>query len=67
MLGPMTDGAFKGFLATLHSIQSDYSSEDLPIRTNLITARAAPAWNGYPLTAEHRAKLAFHWPIEHDS
>jgi 5'-nucleotidase len=40
---PMTGGPFKGFLAALHSIQSDYSSEDSPIRTALITARAAPA------------------------
>jgi len=40
---PMTGGPFKSFLAALHSIQSDYPSETSPIRTALITARAAPA------------------------
>ncbi len=40
---PMTGGLFKGFLAALHAIQAEYPSENSPIRTALITARAAPA------------------------
>jgi 5'-nucleotidase len=40
---PMAGGPFKGFLAALHRIQADYPPEASPIRTALITARAAPA------------------------
>ena len=40
---PLTGGPFKKFLAALHQIQSWYPSEGSPIRTALITARAAPA------------------------
>jgi 5'-nucleotidase len=40
---PMEGGPFKGFLAALHRIQAEYPSENSPIRTALITARAAPA------------------------
>lgn len=40
---PLTGGPFKGFLAALHAIQAEYPSEQSPIRTALITARAAPA------------------------
>lgn len=40
---PMEGGPFKGFLAALHRIQAEYPSEASPIRTALITARAAPA------------------------
>jgi len=40
---PLSGGPFKKFLAALHQIQSWYPSEDSPIRTALITARAAPA------------------------
>ena len=40
---PMSGGPFKGFLAALHAIQAEYPSEQSPIRTALITARAAPA------------------------
>ncbi len=40
---PLTGGPFKEFLATLHTIQSSYPEESSPIRTALITARAAPA------------------------
>lgn len=40
---PLTGGPFKKLLAALHQIQSWYPSEDSPIRTVLITARAAPA------------------------
>jgi 5'-nucleotidase len=40
---PMMGGPFKAFLAALHAIQAEYPSENSPIRTALITARAAPA------------------------
>lgn len=40
---PLTGGPFKKFLAALHQIQAWYPSEASPIRTALITARAAPA------------------------
>lgn len=39
---PMTDGPFKPFLEMLHLIQSEYANSS-PIRTALVTARAAPA------------------------
>ena len=40
---PLSGGPFKNFLAMLHQIQAEYPSEDSPIRTALVTARAAPA------------------------
>jgi 5'-nucleotidase len=40
---PMAGGPFKPFLEMLHRIQSLYPSEESPIRTALVTARAAPA------------------------
>lgn len=41
---PLPGGPFKNFLAALHSIQSAYPPDDqAPIRTALVTARAAPA------------------------
>lgn len=40
---PLTGGPFKEFLAALHHIQTDYPAEQSPIRTGLVTARAAPA------------------------
>jgi 5'-nucleotidase len=40
---PLPGGPFKNFLAMLHQIQLDYPTEASPIRTLLITARAAPA------------------------
>ena len=40
---PLSGGPFKNFLAMLHNIQADYSSDTSPIRTALVTARAAPA------------------------
>lgn len=40
---PLSGGPFKTFLAMLHRIQTRYPSESGPIRTALITARAAPA------------------------
>jgi len=40
---PLTDGPFKGFLAALHCIQSQFPADQSPIRTALVTARSAPA------------------------
>ncbi len=40
---PLSGGPFKGFLAALHHIQSQSPEDASPIRTALITARAAPA------------------------
>ncbi len=40
---PLPGGPFKNFLALLHQIQLDYPADTAPIRTALITARAAPA------------------------
>jgi 5'-nucleotidase len=39
---PLSGGPFKGFLAALHTLQNKFSAEDCPIRTALVTARAAP-------------------------
>ncbi len=40
---PLSGGPFRGFLDALHHIQAAYTAEDSPIRTALVTARAAPA------------------------
>ncbi|MGR9105964.1 MAG: 5'-nucleotidase [Gammaproteobacteria bacterium] len=40
---PLTGGPFKDFLGALHRIQSLFDRGDSPIRTALVTARAAPA------------------------
>ena len=41
---PLTGGPFKPFLAALHHLQAEFANSDLkPIRTALVTARAAPA------------------------
>ncbi|BBL70686.1 5'-nucleotidase [Methylogaea oryzae] len=40
---PMSGGPFKAFLAALHYIQTQLGPERSPIRTALVTARAAPA------------------------
>ena len=40
---PLMGGPFKDFLSMLHQIQSAYPPEKSPIRTALVTARAAPA------------------------
>jgi 5'-nucleotidase len=40
---PLSGGPFKKFLALLHQIQSEYPANESPIRTALVTARAAPA------------------------
>ena len=40
---PLSGGPFKSFLSALHSLQSEFPNGDCPIRTALVTARAAPA------------------------
>jgi len=39
---PMSGGPFKPFLSALHTLQSEFSEKDCPIRTALVTARSAP-------------------------
>ena len=40
---PLPGGPFRNMLAALHSIQSEFSVDESPLRTALITARSAPA------------------------
>lgn len=40
---PLSGGPFKGFLAALNQIQTEYPENTSPIRTALVTARSAPA------------------------
>tara|TARA_B110000503_G_scaffold132707_1_gene208951 strand:+ start:502 stop:1410 length:909 start_codon:yes stop_codon:yes gene_type:complete len=40
---PLHPGPFKNFLQTLHSLQAEFPIDECPIRTALVTARAAPA------------------------
>ncbi|MFT7559072.1 MAG: 5'-nucleotidase, partial [Flavobacteriales bacterium] len=40
---PLSGGPFKSFLKALHELQSEFSDQDCPIRTALVTARSAPA------------------------
>lgn len=40
---PMMGGPFKSFLSALHSLQKSLPEDQSPIRTALVTARAAPA------------------------
>lgn len=40
---PLMGGPFKSFLGALHDLQNEFSSSECPIRTALVTARAAPA------------------------
>jgi len=40
---PLDAGPFKKFLQTLHSLQAEFPIDECPIRTALVTARAAPA------------------------
>lgn len=40
---PLSGGPFKGFLAALHKLQSEFPGDRCPIRTGLVTARSAPA------------------------
>ncbi|MCV6615750.1 MAG: 5'-nucleotidase, partial [Cellvibrionaceae bacterium] len=40
---PLSGGPFKNFLAALQRLQVDFSEQECPIRTALVTARSAPA------------------------
>lgn len=40
---PLGGGPFRHFLAALSRLQAEFSAEDAPIRTALVTARGAPA------------------------
>lgn len=40
---PLPGGPFKAFLMALNQIQTEYSENESPIRTALVTARSAPA------------------------
>lgn len=40
---PLTGGPFKDFLAALHMLQQEFGPDNSPVRTCLVTARAAPA------------------------
>jgi len=40
---PLPGGPFKDFLSALHHLQTQFDSDSSPIRTALVTARAAPA------------------------
>ncbi len=40
---PLDPGPFKNFLQALHGLQAEFGVEHCPIRTALVTARAAPA------------------------
>jgi 5'-nucleotidase len=40
---PLAGGPFKDFLAGLHRLQTEFDGRPCPIRTALVTARAAPA------------------------
>ena len=40
---PLGGGPFKYFLSALHDLQKEFSLADCPIRTALVTARAAPS------------------------
>jgi 5'-nucleotidase len=50
---PLSGGPFKNFLQALHHIQSRYPPDESPIRTALVTARAAPAHKRAILTLRH--------------
>jgi len=56
---PLPGGPFKDFLSALHSIQKEFSAEDSPIRTALVTARCAP-------THERVIKTLRAWKIRID-
>ena len=56
---PLKGGPFKNFLFALHKLQQQFSSDDLPIRTALVTSRGAPAH-------ERVIKTLRHWDIRLD-
>lgn len=47
---PLSGGPFKAFLSALQGLQAEFSEEDAPIRTALVTARSAPAHERVILT-----------------
>ncbi|TCS94515.1 5'-nucleotidase [Pseudofulvimonas gallinarii] len=47
---PLSGGPFRGFLAALHALQSQFPDDQPPIRTALVTARSAPAHKRVILT-----------------
>jgi 5'-nucleotidase len=47
---PMAGGPFRAFLAALHGLQTEFASDQAPIRTALVTARSAPAHERVILT-----------------
>ena len=56
---PLEGGPFKNFLFALHKLQQQFSNNDLPIRTALVTSRGAPAH-------ERVIKTLRHWDIRLD-
>ena len=56
---PLEGGPFKNFLFALHKLQQQFSDDDLPIRTALVTSRGAPAH-------ERVLKTLRHWDIRLD-
>lgn len=40
---PLPGGPFKNVLAAIHKIQSEFSADESPVRTAIVTARSAPA------------------------
>ena len=56
---PLEGGPFKNFLFALHKLQRQFSNDDLPIRTALVTSRGAPAH-------ERVIKTLRHWDIRLD-
>ncbi len=50
---PLSGGPFKALLQALHGLQVEFSSEDCPIRTALVTARSAPAHERVIRTLRH--------------
>ena len=56
---PLEGGPFKSFLFALHKLQQQFSYDDLPIRTALVTSRGAPAH-------ERVIRTLRHWDIRLD-
>lgn len=56
---PLSDGPFKRVITKLFEIQSSYKDDDCPIRTALVTARAAP-------TSERVIRTLRSWNIRID-
>lgn len=50
---PLPGGPFKRFLSALHNLQNAYTASQCPIRTALVTARAAPAHERVIRTLRH--------------